>query len=282
MLSNCRGSPDTHLLGLYIIKNIIRGGVMSNGIKILFAGEAIYMTTTIYKGWDSFNMGRYTEHGTFFINALKENGISYDYIPTNKVAEEFPWTLGELKEYDVIAVSDVGSDTFLISEKTMAGEKTPNRLKLIEQYVKEGGGFLMWGGYLSFTGLFGKAFYKNTPIETILPVSLMQTDDRVEVPEGFLPRIKEKDHPILKGIPSNWEGWFLSYNRLIPKKDATVICDIKEYNYDPFLVVWDYGKGRTLASAVDCAHHGAAPKFLNWEYTNKLYANMVKWCAKEI
>jgi uncharacterized membrane protein len=45
----------------------------------------------------------------------------------------------------------------------------------------------------------------------------METDDRVEVPEGFLPMITEEDHPILEGIPSNWEGWFLSYNRLIPK-----------------------------------------------------------------
>jgi len=255
---------------------------MSDRIKVLFAGEAIYMLTTIYKGWDSFNMGRYTEHGKFFIDALERNNIDYVYIPTNKVAEEFPWTLEDLKQYDVVIVSDVGSNTFLISERTMNGEKTPNRLKLIEQYVKDGGGFFMWGGYLSFTGLFGKAFYKNTPIEKLLPVNLMATDDRVEVPEGFLPKIRVKDHPILEGIPSKWEGWFLSYNRLIPKEGATVIAEIEEYGNDPFLSVWEYGKGRTLASAVDCAHHGAAPKFLNWEYTNKLYANMVKWCAKAI
>ena len=59
---------------------------------------------------------------------------------------------------------------------------------MIEQYVKDGGGFFVWGGYLSFTGLSGKGFYKNTPIENLLPVNLMETDDRVEVPEGFLPR----------------------------------------------------------------------------------------------
>jgi len=255
---------------------------MSKKLKILFAGEAIYMLTTIYKGFNSFEMGKYFEHGKFFEKALKENDIEYDYIPTQKVAEEFPWTLKELKQYDAIVVSDVGSDTFLISEKTMAGEKTPNRLKLIEKYVAEGGGFLMWGGYLSFTGLYGKGFYKGTPIEKILPVNLMQTDDRVEVPEGFLPKINEKNHSILKGIPENWEGWFLSYNRLIPKEDATIIASIEKYNNDPFLVVGEYGKGRTMASAVDCAHHGAAPTFLNWEYTSKLYGNMVKWIAKVI
>jgi len=250
--------------------------------KVLFAGEAIYTVQTIHKGRNTFNMGRYLEHGECFINALRENGIDLDYCPTNKVAEEFPWTLEEMKKYDVIVVSDVGSDTFLISQRTMEGEKTPNRLKLLEQYVAEGGGFLMWGGYLSFTGFHGKAFYKRTPIETLLPVNLMETDDRVEVPEGFLPTILEKDHPILNGIPDKWEGWFLSYNRFIAKEGATVISTIKEYDNDPFVVVWDYGKGRSLASAVDCDHHGAAPPFLAWEYTGRLYANMVKWCAKEI
>ncbi|MFB0546229.1 MAG: glutamine amidotransferase [Anaerolineae bacterium] len=255
---------------------------MSKKIKVLFAGEAIYILQSIFKGRDSFSMGRYFEHGGYFIKALKENDIDFDYCPTNKVAEEFPWTLENMKRYDVIVLSDVGSDTILISQRTMEGERTPNRLKLLEQYVYEGGGFIMWGGYLSFTGLHGKGFYKRTPVEKLLPVNLMETDDRVEVPEGFLPAIIEKDHPILNGIPEKWEGWFLSYNRLIPKDGATVIAVIEEYGGDPFLVAWDYGKGRTLASAVDCAHHGAAPSFLNWEYTSKLYANMVRWCAKEL
>ncbi|MFC2030943.1 glutamine amidotransferase [Chloroflexota bacterium] len=255
---------------------------MSDRIKVLFAGEAIYALQTIYKGWDSFGMGRYFEHGGFFIRALQDNGIAFDYCPTPKVAEEFPWTLEEMKEYDVIVVSDVGSNTFLISQKTMEGEKTPNRLKLLERYVAEGGGFLMWGGYLSFTGLNGKAFYKRTPIEKLLPVTLMETDDRVEVPEGFLPEILEPEHPILTGVPDRWEGWFLSYNRLIAKDGSTVIADIAEYDHDPYLVAWEYGKGRSLASAVDCAHHGAAPTFLNWEYTSTLYANMVRWCAGAI
>ncbi|MHB0897560.1 MAG: glutamine amidotransferase [Spirochaetales bacterium] len=255
---------------------------MSRKLKVLFAGEAIYVLTSIFKGRDTIEIGKYAEHGRFFLGAMKDNGIECDYIPTNKVMEEFPWTLEELKKYDAIAVSDVGSDTFLVSERTMNGERTPNRLKLIEQYVNEGGSYLMWGGYISFTGLYGKGFYKNTPIEKILPVEMLQTDDRVEVPEGFLPKIIVKNHPILQGIPEKWEGWFLSYNRLIPKKNATVIGVIEEHNNDPFLVVGEYGKGRTMASAVDCAHHGAAPSFLNWEYRSKLYGNMVKWLCKEI
>ncbi|MFX1538468.1 MAG: Eco57I restriction-modification methylase domain-containing protein, partial [Promethearchaeota archaeon] len=44
----------------------------------------------------------YFEHGGYFIKALEDNNIDYDYIPTQRVAEEFPWTLEELKKYDVV------------------------------------------------------------------------------------------------------------------------------------------------------------------------------------
>ena len=249
-------------------------------MKILFAGEAVFSRQTRMVGTVSFEKVTYEQHGGFFLGALDKYGIDYDYIPTNRVAEYFPWTLEELKQYDAIVLSDVGSDTFLISKRTMAGEKTPNRLKLIQQYVAEGGGFMMWGGYLSFTGISGSGFYRNTPIEKLLPVNLMATDDRREAPEGFLPKILVPDHPILNGIPEKWEGWFLSYNRLIPKEDATVIGIIEEYDDDPFLVAGEYGQGRVLASAVDCAHHGAAPTFLNWEGSGLMYANMMKWICK--
>lgn len=255
---------------------------MGRKLKVLFAGEAIYQQISTFKGFNSFEMGKYFEHGKYFEKALVDNGIEYDYVPTPKVAEEFPWTLEEMKKYDAIIVSDVGSDTFLISARTMSGERTPNRLKLIEQYVAEGGGFLMWGGYLSFTGLYGKGFYRGTAIERLLPVELLPYDDRIEAPEGFLPKILVKDHPIFEGLPEKWEGFFLSYNRLIPKKGATVLGIIEEYDDDPFLTIWDYGKGRAMASAVDCAHHGAAPSFLNWEYTSRLYGNMVRWICKDI
>jgi uncharacterized membrane protein len=255
--------------------------IMQN-IRVLFAGEAIFALEKRIVGRDSFDRGVYWEHGKFFEKALKDNGIEYRYIPTNKVGEEFPWTIEELRQYNAVIVSDVGSDTFLITKRTMSGERTPNRLKLIEQYVREGGGFLMWGGYLSFTGLAGKGFYKGTAIEKLLPVNLLPTDDRIEAPEGFLPKITSCDHPILEGIPRQWEGFFLSYNRLVPKENATVIGNIEEYDNDPFLVVGEYGLGRTMASAVDCAHHGAAPNFLNWEYTSKLYGNMVKWICRAI
>ncbi len=255
---------------------------MSRQIKVLFSGEGIYQDTTIYKGWDLFHIGEYIEHGQHFIDALEKNGMEVDYIPTPRAAEEFPFTLEELQKYDAVVLSDVGANTLLMCDRTRRGIRTPNRLKLLEEYVSKGGGFIMWGGYLSFTGLQGKGFYKDTPIETMLPVNLMERDDRRETPEGFQPVIDNKDHPIFSGMPDKWEGWFMSYNRLIAKKEAAVLAHIEEYDNDPFLVIWEYGKGRSLASAVDCAHHGAPPSFLNWKYSSTYFANVVKWVAKVI
>lgn len=90
-----------------ITKTIESEDKMNKKLKVLFAGESIYVQKLIYKGFDNFSIGSYVEHAEHYLNALRDNGIEVDYIPTNKVGEEFPWTLEELKNYDVVVVSDV-------------------------------------------------------------------------------------------------------------------------------------------------------------------------------
>lgn len=250
--------------------------------KVLFAGEGIYWSKTIFKGWDQFTIGNYSEEAHYFTESLKEQGIDFDYIPTTKVQEKFPWTAEEMAKYDAIILSDVGSDSLTLTNECYTGERSPNRLIELEKYVRNGGGFVMFGGYLSYTGLWGKGFYKNTPVEKMLPVDLMSTDDRIECPEGVTPKILEPNHPILNGIPTEWPCWFVSLNRLFPKKDATVLSNVKEYGDIPFLAVHEYGKGRSVASAADCAPHGATPSFFNWKYRSEYFGNIVRWAAKEI
>jgi len=256
---------------------------MNKKLKVLFAGESILEARTVYKGFDKLNSSWYIEKKRYFMEACEKNSIGVDHIPTPRVGEEFPWTIEELRKYDAIVISDIGSNTFLVSQRTFwYGLKTPNRLKLLEEYVSSGGGFIMFGGYMSYTGQGGKGFYKDTAIEKLLPVNLMSTDDRREVPEGFLPVINIEGHPVLSGMPDKWEGWFLFYNRLIPKKGAEVVASIEEYDNDPFLTLWNYGKGRAIAVAVDCAQHGTPDSFLEWKYCNTFFSNLVKWVTKTI
>ncbi len=251
-------------------------------MKVLFAGEGIYSCRTIFKGWDQFTLGNYSEEAHYFIDSLKEQGIDFDYIPTNRVQQEFPWTEKEMKKYDAIILSDVGSNSLTLTNECYTGERSPNRMIELEKYVRNGGGFVMFGGYLSYTGIWGRGFYKRTPVEKLLPVILMDTDDRIECPEGVTPKILEPNHPILKGIPKEWPCWFVSLNRLQAKEQATVLSIVEDYENAPFLTVHEYGKGRSVASCADCAPHGATPSFFKWEYRSLYFANIVRWAAGEI
>jgi uncharacterized membrane protein len=248
-------------------------------LKVLLAGESWFIYSVHQKGFDSFVTCEYGEGREWLESALKKAGIEVEYIPNHLAPTHFPLSKEELQGYQVIILSDIGSNTLLLHPRTVKySEATPNRLELIKDYVAEGGGLIMYGGWMSFQGIEGKAHYKGTPIEEILPVILMEGDDRVEVPQGFSPRIVNSEHPILKNIPSDWPP-FLSYNRLKAKENATLLA---EYEGDTIFAVWEYGKGRTAAFAADIAPHGATKEFLEWEYFQKLWSNTIRWLAREL
>jgi uncharacterized membrane protein len=112
--------------------------------------------------------------------------------------------LEELRGFDAIILSDIGANTFLLPPSVwLNGKPTPNGLKLIREWT--GGGLLMMGEYLSFQGIDGKVRWRATPVEDALPVACLPYDDRLEIPEGFAPRIVgEPAHPILPGIEGAW------------------------------------------------------------------------------
>lgn len=248
-------------------------------MKVLFAGETWTKHITHVKGFDSFTSSEYGEGIGWFREAMKSGDIDMTHIPTHEVAEKFPFTLEELQEYDAVIISDVGSNTILMNINTFThGKLQANRLNVIRDYVKAGGGFAMIGGYMSFQGIDCKGQYKDTAIEEILPVDLMSTDDRSEHPEGVHPTIVKPDHPILKGIPEEWPH-FLGYNRLTAKPDATVLA---EHNGYSFISTRDYENGRTFAFASDCAPHWGPTEFVDWEYYNAFWVNVVKWLGKKV
>src|SRR5206468_9282775 len=112
----------------------------------------------------------------------------------------FPWTLAEFQAYDVVVMSDIPADTIQLHPAVFdRGERTPDRLRVLADYVRAGGGALMVGGYMSFSGIEGKARYQTTPLAEVLSVWMLGTDDRIETPEGVNPTVTEQ-HEILNGI----------------------------------------------------------------------------------
>ena len=250
--------------------------------KILFAGESATIATTHIKGMDSFTHYSYGEAARYILPKIKENDIDVDYIPCHDVMSKFPLSVDELKEYNCVVISDLGSNSLLFHPNVLRSQKMPNRLEVLREYVRQGGGFLMIGGYMSFAGVENKARFHDTELEEMMPVEILDHDDRVEVPQGFCSKVVDPQHPILKGFPAIFPH-MLFYNKTILKPEAQLLLVNNENNRnDPILAVWKFGKGRAGAFTPDCAPHGAPPEFLNWEYYGEFFAKTIRWLSGEL
>lgn len=245
-------------------------------IRTLLVGESWSVTEFHVKDFDSFVTSRYEEAGLTLRDALDRDGFSLSYMPSQLAVEKFPDSVEELSGFDVVLFSDIGSNSLLLRSRVFRdGQCAPNRLEVLRDWVGAGGGFGMIGGYMSFQGIEGKANYGNTPLAEVLPVYLMQGDDRVETPQGSVAR--GTDHSILKGVEGDWPP-LLGYQRLRARDEASVIAT---FDADPLLVVGSFGSGRALAYASDIDAHWAPESFTNWAGFPTLWRNGVRWLAGE-
>jgi uncharacterized membrane protein len=249
--------------------------------KVLLAGESWVSTATHIKGFDQFPTVTYHTGADELLKALKGGTFDVTFMPAHEAQRDFPETLEALDEYAAIVLSDIGANTLLLHPDTwIHSKRTPNRLKLIRDYVARGGALLMFGGYYSFQGINGGARYHKTPVEEILPVSCIPFDDRVEVPEGFAPVVSgDASHPILKGLGSEWPH-LLGFNEVAVKEGAEVLATVSsEYGSLPLLVTGSHGKGRTLAWTSDVGPHWLPPEFIAWSGYKTLFEQMLAWAT---
>ena len=243
--------------------------------NVLVVGESWVSAETHYKGWDHFANASYHTGLAYLSEAFGATGIEFEHMPSHLAAESFPFELAGLASYDVVVLSDVGSNTLLLHPDVWVhGRPTPNRLELLREFVEAGGGLAMAGGYLSFQGLDGRARYRGTPVEAVLPVDIDPWDDRVEVPEGFAARVVA-DHPVVAGLDAEWPP-LLGYNRVRLKQDAVLLATCGD---DPVLAVREVGAGRTLAWASDIGPHWCPEEFALWPGYTRLWAQAVTWLS---
>jgi uncharacterized membrane protein len=250
-------------------------------VKVLLAGESWVSTATHAKGFDQFASITFHLGAEPLVAALGSTDFDVRYMPSHEAQRDFPQTMEGLSAYDVLILSDIGSNTLLLHPDTwVRSQRTPNRLKLIREYVRAGGGLLMAGGYYSFQGINGGARYRGTAVADVLPVDIMPYDDRVEVPEGFTPVIKDATHPVVKGFPTDWP-MLLGFNEVTAKAGAEVIATVsEEYGAKPLLVAGTYGKGRSIAWTSDIGPHWLPNEFVEWEGYGRLWRQMLNWLAK--
>lgn len=246
--------------------------------KILFVGESWHVHLTDCKGFDSFTYDYYQEATQFMRSAMEKNGIEFVHIPCHRVEYDFPTTVEELSQYDVVMFSDVGANTIHLPMNCfMRHNREVNRMHVLRDYVRQGGAFVMIGGYLTYQGIQARGAYKRTAAEEILPVTMLEGDDRIEHCEGLTPVVVDAEHPVMANMPETWPQIF-GYNRVIPKEGSVVVAEALG---DPLIVLGTYGEGRVCAYTTDCAPHWSPETFCEWEGYSVLWGNLVNWLTEK-
>lgn len=240
---------------------------------VLLAGESWVNAGMDYKGYDAIPHARLEIGCERLLASLRESGHDVVHLPSHLVPSDFPSTMEELDPYDVVVLSDIGANSILLAPTVLAGNRFPNRLKLLADWVRAGGGLMMAGGYLSFQGFAAAANFHGTAVEAVLPVEILPYDDREETPEGIHGRLTAVEHSITAGLDEEWPA-LLGYQRLTAKPDAVVLATIEDR---PLLAVREEGRGRTLAFASDIAPHWAPQDFLHWPGYDILFDRAVRW-----
>lgn len=265
-------------------------------VKILYAGDAgIVAGPMIFESpFDIEVKDAYVrEWGHYLTDALGGNPeISITYMPSVNAYRDFPRTYKELVKYDAILLSDVASEVLRFYPKFFPIEKLrevsilkskqyvgmPDRLEMIKKFVETGGGFIMAGGWFSFSGRFGHGAWYRTPVADILPVQISEVDDRVETPAGATVKIVDKGNPVVNDIPWNSCPPFLGYNKVRLKKGSRLLAVIGNEE-DPFIVVGEFGKGRVMAFTSDPVLHWGI-NFVKWEHYPKFWLRAMKWVSR--
>lgn len=248
---------------------------MSN--RVLFVGESWFTNSVHQKGFDTFTTCEYVEGAGVLLGLLRDAGWDVEYVPSHEVASRIPADPGYFSQFGAIVLSDVGSNTFLLTPDTFSRSLVvPDRLALIRDYVVAGGGLLMIGGYMSFAGIDGKARYGRTALADVLPVAVRDADDRVERPAGVTVTVCDPSHPVLAGIPTEWPP-LLGYNQVTPRAGTVVLA---EADGDPIVALGWPGRGRSAVFTSDVAPHWAPTAFMEWEGYPRLWLGLLSWLAK--
>lgn len=248
--------------------------------KVLIAGESWMTTSTHVKGVDEFSVHSYVEGVGPLKKALEAAGHEVTHMPAHLVPTDFPGTAETLRNYDVIVLSDIGANSIQLApgvfERFIPGE---DRLQVLADWTRGGGGLLMIGGYLSFSGFQARAAFRNTAIAEVLPVRMLAEDDRWELPAGLSARVEDTGHPILGTAGEDWPA-LLGYNRTILKEGADLIASI---NGDPLIALSEQGEGRSAVFTSDCSPHWAPTAFCEeWDGYQQIFDGIIRWVSGDL
>jgi uncharacterized membrane protein len=247
--------------------------------RVLLAGESWISQATHFKGFDSFTSVTFHTGADEFIAAAASEGIDVEQVYAHDVPQKFPRTVAELSEYDVVILSDIGANSFVLPPETwLEGQSASNPLVSLAEWTRAGGGLMMAGGYLSFQGFQARANFARSPIADVLPVTMLDCDDRAETPQGAKADVVMPEHPIARG----WTGQapdLLGYNVVTARPEAEVVATVAG---DVLIATMEPGEGRSLVWTTDIGPHWCPTPFLSWDGFAPVVGAMLRWLGQEV
>ncbi len=242
--------------------------------RVLLAGESWISQATHFKGFDSFTSVTFHSGADAFIAAAAAQGIEVEQMYAHDVPQRFPRTVEALSAYDVVILSDIGANSFVLPPETwLHGQRGDNPLVSLAEWTRAGGGLMMAGGYLSFQGFQARANFARSPLAEVLPVTMLDGDDRAEVPQGAACAVTAPEHPVAKA----WSGEapvLLGYNVVTARPEAEVVATV---DGDVLIATMPVGAGRSLVWTSDIGPHWCPEEFLRWEGFGPVVAAMLRW-----
>ena len=213
-------------------------------MKILFAGEDLAPGS-----------------GRYLLGVFRAIGAQVTHVPSSDRLHARVFN----RPYDAIILSDFPQ------------AHAPKRAQqIIAAQVADRTGLLMIGGWGSFSGPLGH--WQDSIIETLLPITCLSRDDRLNFPSGAL-IVPKSHHPMWHGMSFGAPAAICGLNRVRPRPESQVLlCARKivmsrqslatdrlrlEPVEHPLLVIGTNPGRRVAALATDAAPHWCGG-FIDW------------------
>ena len=143
--------------------------------KLLLVGESWVSAATHYKGFDQFGSVTFHLGAEPFVTALEASGFDAHLHAGARGGGELPLRRWRASPPTTRSSCPISAPIRCCCRPTSGSirKTVPNRLKLIRDYVEEGGGLLMAGGYFSLPGHRRQGPLAPHAVEDTLPVTCL-------------------------------------------------------------------------------------------------------------